>query len=109
MRQSGILAAAGIYALENNIERLSEDHIRASRLAETVNAMDSFSVELEGVQSNMVYVQCMGQSSSDVARRLAELRVDVSVETDSIVRAVVHLHVTDEDINTAIGAFEKSQ
>ena len=109
MRQSGILAAAGIYALENNIERLSEDHIRASRLAETVNAMDSFSVELEGVQSNMVYVQCMGRSSREVARRLAELGVDVSVETDSIVRAVVHLHVTDEDINTAIGAFEKSQ
>ena len=57
----------------------------------------------------MVYVQCMGQSSREVARRLAELGVDVSVETDSIVRAVVHLHVTDEDINTAIGAFEKSQ
>ena len=109
MRQSGILAAAGIYALENNIERLSEDHIRASRLAETVNAMDSFSVELEGVQSNMVYVQCMEESAREVARRLAELGVDVSVETDSIVRAVVHLHVTDEDINTAIGAFEKSQ
>ena len=71
--------------------------------------MDSFSVELEGVQSNMVYVQCMGQNSREVARRLAELGVDVSVETDSIVRAVVHLHVTDEDINTAIGAFEKSQ
>ena len=108
MRQSGILAAAGIYALENNIERLSEDHKRASRLAESINAMDSFAVELEGVQSNMVYVQCMEESSREVARRLAELGVDV-VETDSIVRAVVHLHVTDEDINTAIGAFEKSQ
>ena len=109
MRQSGILAAAGIYALENNIERLSEDHIRASRLAESINAMDSFSVDLEGVQSNMVYVQCMEESASEVARRLAELGVDVSVETDSIVRAVAHLHITDEDIDTAIEAFEKSQ
>ena len=71
--------------------------------------MDSFSVELEGVQSNMVYVKCMEESAREVAKRLAELGVDVSVETDSIVRAVVHLHVTDEDISTAIGAFEKSQ
>ena len=109
MRQSGILAAAGIYALENNIERLSEDHTRASRLAESINAMDSFSVELEGVQSNMVYVQCMEESASEVARKLAELGVDVSVETDSIVRAVAHLHITDEDIDTATEAFEKSQ
>ena len=109
MRQSGILAAAGIYALENNIERLSEDHKRASRLAESINAMDSFAVELEGVQSNMVYVQCMEENSSQVARKLAELGVDVSVETDSIVRAVSHLHITDEDIDMAIESFEKSQ
>ena len=109
MRQAGILATAGIYALENNIERLSEDHTRASRLAESINAMDSFFVELEGVQSNMVYVQCMEESATEVARRLAELGVDVSVETDSIVRAVAHLHITDGDIDTATEAFEKSQ
>ena len=109
MRQSGILAAAGIYALENNIERLSEDHTRASRLAESINSMDSFSVEMEGVQSNMVYVQCTEESSSEVSRKLAGLGVDVSVETDSIVRAVVHLHITDEDIDMAIQAFEQSQ
>ncbi len=109
MRQSGILAAAGIYALENNIERLSEDHTRASRLAESINSMDSFSVEMEGVQSNMVYVQCIEESSSEVSRKLAGLGVDVSVETDSIVRAVVHLHITDEDIDMATQAFEQSQ
>ena len=109
MRQSGIIAAAGVYALENNIERLSKDHIRASRLAESINAMDSFSVEMEGVQSNMVYVQCIEESASEVARKLAVLGIDLSVETDSIVRAVTHLHVTDEDIDTAIEAFEKLQ
>ena len=109
MRQSGIIAAAGVYALENNIQRLSKDHIRASRLAESINAMDSFSVEMEGVQSNMVYVQCIEESANEVARKLAVLGIDLSVETDSIVRAVTHLHVTDEDIDTAIEAFEKSQ
>ena len=109
MRQSGILAAAGIYALENNIERLSEDHIRASRLAEAVSKMHSFSVELEAVHSNMVYVQCNEDSAKEVASRLASQGVDVSEETDSIVRAVAHLHITDEDIDRAIEAFEQSQ
>jgi threonine aldolase len=109
MRQSGILAAAGIYALENNIERLSEDHIRASRLAEAISRMSSFSVELEAVHSNMVYVQCNEDSAGEVASRLASRGVDVSEETDSIVRAVTHLHITDEDIDRAIEAFEQSQ
>ena len=109
MRQSGILAAAGIYALENNIDRLSEDHIRASRLAEAISRMSSFSVELEAVHSNMVYVQCNEDSAGEVASRLASRGVDVSEETDSIVRAVTHLHITDEDIDRAIEAFEQSQ
>ncbi len=109
MRQSGILAAAGIYALENNIERLSEDHIRASKLAEAISKMSSFSVELEAVNSNMVYVQCTEDSAKEVASRLAGHGIDVSEESDSIVRAVVHLHITDEDIDRAIEAFEASQ
>ena len=109
MRQSGILAAAGIYALENNIERLSEDHIRASRLAEAVSKMHSFSVELEAVHSNMVYVQCNEDSAKEVTSRLASRGVDVSEETDSIVRAVAQLHITDEDIDRALEAFEQSQ
>ena len=109
MRQSGILAAAGIYALENNIERLSEDHFRASKLAEAISKMDSFSVELEAVHSNMVYVQCNEDSANEVASKLAGLGIDVSEESNSIVRAVVHLHITDEDIDRAIEAFEASQ
>jgi len=109
MRQSGILAAAGIYALENNIERLSEDHIRASRLAEAISGMNSFSVELEAVHSNMVYVQCNEDGAKEVASRLASRGVDVSEETDSIVRAVTHLHITDQDVDRAIEAFEDSQ
>ena len=71
--------------------------------------MDSFSVEMEGVQSNMVYIQCIEDSASEVARKLSVLGVDLSVETNTIVRAVAHLHITDEDIDTAIEAFEKLQ
>ena len=57
----------------------------------------------------MVYVQCDEGSAKEVASRLASRGVDVSEETDSIVRAVTHLHITDEDIDRAIEAFEASQ
>jgi len=109
MRQSGILAAAGLYALENNIERLSEDHYRARRLAEAVNQMSHFSVDLGAVQSNMVYVDCADIGAKQMIERLAQRGVDVLDESDSIVRAVVHLHITDQDIDRAIEAFEDSQ
>ena len=109
MRQSGILAAAGLYALDNNIDRLSEDHSRARRLAEAISKMQHFSVDLDAVQSNMVYVNCLEADSNEIIERLAKRGVDVLDETSSMVRAVVHLHITDEDIDIAIGAFEDSQ
>ena len=109
MRQSGILAAAGIFALDNNIERLSEDHQRARRLAEAISKMRLFSVDLESVQSNMVYVECSQVGAVEIRERLAHRGVDVLDETDSIIRAVTHLHITDEDIDRTIDAFENSQ
>ena len=109
MRQSGILAAAGIFALDNNIERLSEDHQRARRLAEAISKMRLFSVDLESVQSNMVYVECSQVGAVEIRKRLAHRGVDVLDETDSIIRAVTHLHITDEDIDRTIDAFENSQ
>ena len=109
MRQSGMLAAAGIYALDNNIERLSEDHSRARVLAEAIEKMPNFSVDLDAVQSNMVYVNCLESDSKQIMGRLSQRGVDVLDESESIVRAVVHLHITDEDIERAIGAFDESQ
>ena len=109
MRQSGMLAAAGLYALDNNIERLSEDHSRARILAEAIEKMPNFSVDLDAVQSNMVYVNCLESDSNQIMGRLSQRGVDVLDESESIVRAVVHLHITDEDIERAIGAFDESQ
>ena len=116
MRQAGVLAAAGIYALENNIERLAEDHARARRLAEAVNSMDAYSIDLGAVQSNMVYIDCRKGAAKALVDSLGELGVDVlDLEQGvdygdvSTVRAVVHLHITDEDIDRAIAAFEAAQ
>ena len=109
MRQAGMLAAAGLYALENNIERLADDHARARRLAEAVNAMDAYSVDLEAVQSNMVYVDCSEGGAKALVEKLGSMGVDVLDLEESTIRAVVHLHITDEDIERAIVAFETAQ
>jgi threonine aldolase len=109
MRQSGMLAAGGIFALENNVSRLSKDHARARILAEAVNDMDRYSVDLGAVQSNMVYVDCEEGGAKDLVESLSRRGVDVLDLSDSTVRAVVHLHVTDEDIDRSIESFEASQ
>tara|TARA_Y100000817_G_C16732818_1_gene488785 strand:- start:578 stop:907 length:330 start_codon:yes stop_codon:yes gene_type:complete len=109
MRQAGMLAAAGLYALENNIDRLTEDHDRARRLAEAVDDMDAYSVDLDAVQSNMVYVDCREGGAKALVNELAKMGVDVLDLEDSTIRAVVHLHITDEDIDRAIAAFEAAQ
>ena len=116
MRQSGILAAAGLYALENNIDRLGEDHARARRLAEALDAMEAYSIDLGAVQSNMVYINCKKDEAKTLVNNLAERGIDVldleqGVDYGDIstVRAVVHLHITDEDIDRVITAFDAAQ
>ena len=56
MRQAGVLAAAGLYALEHNIERLAEDHATARQLAERLDAIDGVKVDLDKVDTNMIYM-----------------------------------------------------
>ncbi len=116
MRQSGILAAAGLYALENNIDRLGEDHARARRLAEALDAMEAYSIDLGAVQSNMVYINCKNDGAKTLVNNLAERGIDVldleqGVDYGDIstVRAVVHLHITDEDVDRVIAAFDAAQ
>ena len=106
MRQSGILAAAGLYALKNNIDRLHEDHIRAFKLAESVNSMNGFEVDISSVQSNMAYITCQNKSASTVVLELGNQGIDVLSINDDVVRAVTHLHITDEDISRTIDAFK---
>ncbi len=106
MRQSGILAACGLYALENNIERLEEDHTRAKKLANSVNEMNGFTVDVESVETNMVYIDSeMG--AQRLMKELAVHGVDVLDVGPTAVRAVVHLHVTDEDIDNVIAIFKE--
>ena len=107
MRQAGIIASAGLYALENNIERLSEDHRRAKIFAEAVAEMPNFSINTENVQSNIVFIEVGKGNTEKTIEKLSKQGVDILSIDDSTIRAVFHLHITDEDLKNAIGAFEK--
>lgn len=100
MRQSGILAAAGIYVLENHIERLAEDHANAAALADGLNGIDGVRCE---VATNMVFASFDG--AVDVAALKAE---GVLVLPGNPMRLVTHLDVSAEDVAAAVRAFERT-
>jgi threonine aldolase len=104
MRQAGIVAAAGVYALEHNIERLVDDHTRARRLAEGLEAA-GISVDLEQVETNFVQVDLgpLGLTRPDALERLWQQGVGLSgTAHPTKLRAVTHLDVDDDDIDRAV-------
>tara|TARA_B100002051_G_scaffold20379_1_gene15956 strand:+ start:294 stop:1319 length:1026 start_codon:yes stop_codon:yes gene_type:complete len=107
MRQAGTIASAGIYALENNIERLSEDHRRARIFAKAVSEMPNFSINVANVQSNIVFIGVGKGNTESTIEQLSTYGVDILSTDDSTIRAVFHLHITDEDLEKAIEAFAK--
>src|SRR5947199_3526961 len=104
MRQAGIVAAAGLYALEHNIVRLAEDHDRARRLAQGLEAA-GVPVDLEQVETNFVQIDLapLALSPKEALARLWEHGVGLSMTAHPTrLRAVTHLDVTDEDIERAV-------
>ncbi len=104
MRQAGVIAAAGIHALNNNIDRLAEDHARAARLAEGLAQIPG--VSLINRATNMVFVSLDGIDPMAVGRRLTEAGIIVSTAPST--RLVTHLDVSDDDIETVITEFARA-
>jgi threonine aldolase len=104
MRQAGIVAAAGVYALDHHLERLAEDHDRARALAEGLVAA-GVPVDLDRVETNFVQID-VGSSGLSVAAAIAALRengVGLSATIHpTVIRAVTHLHIGDEDVERAV-------
>jgi threonine aldolase len=99
MRQAGILAAAGLYALDHNVGRLGQDHANARSIAEVLTKVRGVRLDLKTVQSNIVIFH-MEEGAADaaaVAARAKEAGVLVSVFGVRKLRAVTHLDVTRED------------
>lgn len=106
MRQAGILAAAGLYALEHHVDRLADDHRRARRLAEAVAGLPGVRLEPGLVRTNIVAFD-LGPDAPDAAAVCAAVAETVRVLPigPRRIRAVVHLDVDDAGIERAIGAF----
>jgi len=109
MRQAGIIAAAGIYALDHHLERLKDDHQNAKRLAVGLKEFKGVSIDPKHVETNIVIfdVSNTGMTGSQVAESMKQERVLIHVIGRTQIRLVTHLDVSSEDIEITLKAFEK--
>lgn len=102
MRQVGIIAAGALYALEHNLERIVEDHLRAKKLAKNLSSCELFAINLETVQTNILVIPL--KPPLEVGRfcaKLAEKGVLAVPFGAGKIRVVAHLDINDEDIDRA--------
>jgi len=110
MRQAGIVAAAGVYALDHHVDRLADDHARARRLAEGLHEA-GVAVDLEQVETNFVQVDvgAAGLDEAEALERLARNGVGMSLTPNpGVLRALTHLDVTDDDVERATELIPKA-
>ena len=103
MRQAGILAQAGLFALEQHVTRLADDHRRAKRLAEGLAALPGIELDLSLVQSNMVFLRLCEGESAPLLDFMTERGILFSGYGE--LRLVTHLQINDDDIEEVIDAF----
>ncbi len=110
MRQVGIIAAGALYALEHNRARMSDDHTAAIDFARTVGGKSALSIDLASVQTNIVImdVRMTGRTADDVAAHMKEKGVLFTTMGPHSLRAVTHLDVRYEDVQTAAGLLVES-
>ena len=114
MRQAGILAAAGLVALERMVDRLADDHRHARALAEAVATMPGLTVDLASVQTNIVVIRVSRGDRTTSAKATAELvagcaarKVKIHATGPTGIRCVTHKDVDADDIRRAIEAFRE--
>ena len=110
MRQVGILAAAGHYALDKNIERLAEDHARAKKIAAALHTVDSSVVDPAKVETNIVGLELskIGISAADLAARCKDAGLWISALGPHYARLVTHLDFTDAQCDEAIEILKRA-
>jgi len=103
MRQAGVIAAAGIVALRENIERLAEDHANAAHLGKLLGDIANVTMDPKADQSNFVYLNVTptGLSAQEVANALRERGLLVAKMTDDSIRFATHRDITRRDVEQA--------
>jgi threonine aldolase len=109
LRQAGVVAAAMLYALDNHVDRLADDHRRARRLAEGL-AEAGLPVDPDATESNFVAVDVrpLGLGAGEAASLVAEHGVLVSTLRPGFLRAVTYLGIGDDDIERALEAIPRA-
>ncbi len=96
MRQTGILAAAGLYALDHHVERLADDHRHARMIAESLTRSGWAQVDMEGVETNIIFFTVPTIQAAQVVDRLKAVGILANTE-GSVVRLVTNLDISDDD------------
>ena len=104
MRQAGILAAAGIFALTNNIHRLAKDHENAVKLAKGLNSLDKIGIHMDTVQTNIIFASI--KSDINDLHRFLKIK-GIIIDKSNDVRLVTHLDISKEDIDYTIKTFNE--
>jgi threonine aldolase len=109
MRQAGLLAAAGMYALKNNVSRLTEDHEKAGVLAHELAQVRGVVIDLDAVHTNIVIanVEGTGKTPGEILGLFKSQGVLLSQGTHNSIRAVTHMDVSMEDVKRAASAIRK--
>ncbi|KAF0111618.1 MAG: threonine aldolase [Chloroflexi bacterium] len=108
MRQAGILAAAGLIALDKMVDRLAEDHLHAKTLAEGLAQIKGIEFEMGMPETNMVFFSLKPEvrlATSEIVTKLADNNIKIGVVGERCFRMVTHRWVTDEGIERTIQAF----
>ncbi|NOY88352.1 MAG: aminotransferase class I/II-fold pyridoxal phosphate-dependent enzyme [FCB group bacterium] len=109
MRQVGLIAAAGLYAVRNNIQRLSEDHQNARLLAESINKLNSFKIDMSRVETNIVIADIItDDNSEEIVKKLKDINIWAVPFGPKKVRFVTHLDVSRYDCEEAISRLENN-
>lgn len=104
MRQAGILAAAGLVALDTMVDRLAEDHQNARRLAQGLANIDGLTLDADSIQTNIVIfaVEAEVSTAPDFIKAMGEAGVQVSYPGERSVRMVTHRHISSEDVEETL-------
>jgi threonine aldolase len=103
MRQAGLLAAAGLFALEHQFDRLAEDHAKARQLAKGLQQIEQLNIDLATVQSNMVFIDCDLALQQSLTAYLQKRGILVGGYGQ--LRLVTHLDIAESDVGTVVDAF----
>jgi threonine aldolase len=109
MRQAGVLAAAGIVALNEMVDRLADDHANARKLADGLAEMPGLSIDPSLIKTDIVYFEVKrdDMTVAELVKRLEEQGVRMMPVGSGRIRPVTHYHITPDDIDYALGVFSK--